>query len=573
MRLSQSFIPTMRQDPGEAEVISHRLMLRAGMIRKVAAGIYSYLPLGLRVIRKIETIVREEMNRAGAQELLLPILSPAELWEETGRWDFYGKELIRLHDRHERDFCLGPTHEEVVTDLFRREVKSYRQLPLTLYQIQTKFRDEIRPRFGLMRGREFIMKDAYSFDQDDASAQLNYQQMYDAYCRIFSRTGLQFRPVEADTGLIGGISSHEFMVLANTGEELIVFDPDSSYAANVERAEVVPPPIPAPEKHHPLEKVSTPNAKSVEDLCTLLKVDANCVVKTLLYQTGENEITAVLIRGDHQANEIKIQRFLGLHDLMLASPEMVERITSAPVGFVGPVGLSHVRLIADHAIGALNNFIVGGNESDIHLINVNANRDFTIDDWGDFREAQAGDLSPQSESRLQTARGIEVGHVFMLGTKYSEKMGATYLDAEGQSQPAIMGCYGIGIGRTAAAAIEQNHDEKGICWPMPIAPFHVQILPVTSSDAVRQASEQLYHELRQENIEVLLDDRNERGGVKFNDADMIGTPYHIIIGDKSLANNTIEVKDRKTGEKIHLPPSEVTAWIKDAVTRKLKVDA
>ncbi len=573
MRLSQSFIPTMRQDPGEAEVTSHRLMLRAGMIRKVAAGIYSYLPLGLRVIRKIEAIIREEMNRAGAQELLLPILSPAELWKETGRWDFYGKELIRLHDRHERDFCLGPTHEEVVTDLFRREVSSYRQLPLTLYQIQTKFRDEIRPRFGLMRGREFIMKDAYSFDQDEASAQHNYQQMHDAYCRIFSRTGLQFRPVEADTGLIGGISSHEFMVLANTGEELIVFDPDSAYAANVERAEVVPPPTQTPEKLNPLEKVSTPNAKSVEDLSTLLKVDANRVVKTLLYQTGENEITAVLIRGDHQANEIKIQRFLGIHDLTLASPDAVERITNAPVGFVGPVGLSPVRLLADHAIGALSDFIVGGNETDVHLINVNSPRDFAVDDWGDFRQAQAGDLSPNSDSRLQTARGIEVGHVFMLGTKYSEKMGATFLDAEGQSQPAIMGCYGIGVSRTAAAAVEQNHDEKGICWPMPIAPFQAQILPVTNSDAVRQTSEKLYHELGKENIEVLLDDRNERGGVKFNDADMIGTPYHIIIGDKSLANNTIEVKDRKTGEKIHLPPDQVIGWIKEAVTRKLKIEA
>ncbi len=575
MRLSQSFIPTMRQDPGEAEVTSHRLMLRAGMIRKVAAGIYSYLPLGLRVIRKIEAIVREEMNRAGAQELLLPILSPAELWKETGRWDFYGKELIRLHDRHERDFCLGPTHEEVVTDLCRREVSSYRQLPLTLYQIQTKFRDEIRPRFGLMRGREFIMKDAYSFDRDEASSQHNYQQMYDAYCRIFSRTGLRFRPVEADTGLIGGISSHEFMVLADTGEELIVFDPDSAYAANVERAEVVPPPTPAsaPENVSPLEKVSTPNAKSVEDLCALLKVDANRVVKTLLYQTGENEITAVLIRGDHQANEIKIKRFLGLHDLTLASPETVERITNAPVGFVGPVGLSPVRLLADHAIGALSDFIVGGNETDVHLINVNSPRDFAVDDWGDFRQAQAGDLSPNSDSRLQTARGIEVGHVFMLGTKYSEKMGSTFLDAEGQSQPAIMGCYGIGVSRTAAAAVEQNHDEKGICWPMPIAPFQVQILPVTSSDAVRQAAEQLYHELGQENIEVLLDDRNERGGVKFNDADMIGTPYHIIIGDKSLANNTLEIKDRKTGEKVHISPDKVTAWIKEAVTRKLEIGA
>ncbi len=570
MRLSQSFIPTMRQDPGEAEVISHRLMLRAGMIRKVASGIYSYLPLGLRVIRKIEAIVREEMNRAGAQELLLPILSPAELWKETGRWDFYGKELVRLQDRHERDFCLGPTHEEVVTDLFRREVRSYRQLPLTLYQIQTKFRDEIRPRFGLMRGREFIMKDAYSFDQHEAGAQENYQRMYDAYCRIFSRTGLQFRPVEADTGLIGGISSHEFMVLANTGEELIVFDPDSQYAANVERAEVLPPRAKAPEALQPLEKVSTPHAKSVEDLCALLKVKAKSVVKTLLYQTGDNEIAAVLIRGDHQANKIKIQRFLGLHDLKMASPELVRKITTAPVGFVGPVGLSNVRILADHAIGVLNNFIVGGNELDVHLVNVNSTRDFTIDAWGDFRQAQAGDPSPKTGSPLQTARGIEVGHVFMLGTKYSEQMEATYLDPDGQSHPAIMGCYGIGIGRTAAAAIEQNHDEKGICWPMPIAPFQAHILPVTNSDAVRLASEQLYQELAEDIIEVLLDDRNERGGVKFNDADMIGTPYHIIIGDKGLANNTLEIKDRKTGEKVLLPPNKVANWIKQSVKLQLQ---
>ncbi len=570
MRFSQCFIPTMRQDPGEAEVASHRLMLRAGMIRKVAAGIYSYLPLGLRVIRKIETIVREEMNRAGAQELLLPILSPAELWEETGRWEFYGKELVRLHDRHERAFCLGPTHEEVVTDLFRREVSSYRQLPLTLYQIQTKFRDEIRPRFGLMRGREFIMKDAYSFDQDEASAQNNYQRMYDAYCRIFSRTGLKFRPVEADTGLIGGISSHEFMVLANTGEELIVFDPESQYAANVERAEVVPPPTKTSGELKPLERVSTPNAKSVEDLCALLKVEAQRVVKTLLYQTGDNEITAVLIRGDHQANEIKIQRFLGLHDLNLATPEIVEKITTAPLGFVGPVGLSNVRILADNAIGALSDFIVGGNEPGLHLMNVNATRDFTIAGWGDFRQAQAGDPSPKSGSPLQTARGIEVGHVFMLGTKYSEKMGATYLDADGQSHPAIMGCYGIGIGRTAASAIEQNHDEKGICWPMPIAPFQAQILTVTSSEATRVGSEQLYNELLQHQIEVLLDDRNERGGVKFNDADLIGTPYHIIIGDKGLANNSIEIKDRKTGEKVLLPLNQVADWIKKAVAQQLQ---
>lgn len=570
MRVSQSLIPTMRQDPGEAEVVSHRLMLRAGMIRKVAAGIYSYLPLGLRVIRKIETIVREEMNRIGAQELLLPILSSAELWKETDRWDFYGKELFRLHDRHERDFCLGPTHEEVVTDLFRREVSSYRQLPVTLYQIQTKFRDEIRPRFGIMRGREFIMKDAYSFDQDVDGAKRTYQDMYNAYCRIFSRLGLEFRPVEADTGLIGGISSHEFMVLANTGEELIVFDPDTQYAANVERAEIAPPTIGEPEAALPLEKVSTPNAKSVEEVCALLNVPPSRLVKTLLYQTGTDEITAVLIRGDHQANEIKIQRHLGIHELSLATPEMVLRFTTAPVGFVGPIGLQKIRILADQAVAVLNNFIVGGNEPDVHLIHVNIDRDFAIESIGDFRQAQVGDPSPRGGSSLQTARGIEVGHIFMLGTKYSEKMGATYLDAQGQTLPAVMGCYGIGVSRAAAAAIEQNHDDKGICWPMPIAPFQVHILSVTASENVRQASEQLYQDLSQNGIEVLLDDREERGGVKFNDADLLGIPFHIILGDKGLAQNTIEIKDRKTGEKHHISREKACEWITAAVKAKLE---
>jgi len=563
----------MRQDPGEAEVVSHRLMLRAGMIRKVAAGIYSYLPLGLRVLRKIEAIVREEMNRAGAQELLLPILSPAELWKETDRWDFYGKELFRLHDRHERDFCLGPTHEEVVTDLFRREVRSYRQLPVTLYQIQTKFRDEIRPRFGIMRGREFIMKDAYSFDQDEEGAKRSYQGMYDAYCRIFSRMGLQFRAVEADTGLIGGISSHEFMVLANTGEELIVFDPDTQYAANVERAEIAPPALTEREAKKPLEKVATPNAKSVEEVCSYLKISPSRLVKTLLYQTGKDALTAVLIRGDHQANEIKIQRHLGIHELTLATPELVARFTTAPIGFVGPIGLHKVQILADHAVAALSNFIVGGNEPDVHLMHANIDRDFPIDAIGDFRQAQAGDPSPRGGSPLQTARGIEVGHVFMLGTKYSEKMGATYLDAQGQTHPAIMGCFGIGVSRAAAAAIEQNHDEKGICWPMPIAPFHVQILPVTSSEAVRKASDQIYQDLCQTGIEVLLDDREERGGVKFNDADLIGTPFHVIVGDKGLAQNTIEIKDRKTGEKSHIPLEQVCEWITDTVNKRLESQA
>lgn len=563
MKMSQSFIPTMRQEPGEAEVISHRLMLRAGMIRKVAAGIYSYLPLGLRVIRKVEQIIREEMNRAGAQEVLLPILSPAELWQETGRWDFYGKELFRLQDRHERDFCLGPTHEEVITDLFRREIRSYRQLPITMYQIQTKFRDEIRPRFGLMRGREFIMKDAYSFDADEAGAKRSYQGMYDAYCRIFSRTGLRFRPVEADTGLIGGISSHEFMVLANTGEELIVYDPSSQYAANVERAHLSPSQASPSGLLAPLEKVSTPNTKSVEDVCALLRTSPARLVKTLLYQTGKKDIIAVLIRGDHQANEIKIQRFLGIHELSLAPPELVSQFTSAPLGFVGPIGLPNIRILADYSVATLENVIVGGNELDTHYLNANQNRDFQIDGIGDFRQAQAGDPSPINGTPMETARGIEVGHVFMLGTKYSQQMGATYLDAQGQTLPAIMGCYGIGVGRTAASAIEQNHDEKGICWPIPIAPFQVHLLPVSTSEATRKMADQLYEAFSTKSFDVIMDDRDERGGVKFNDADLLGMPYQIVIGDKGLSRNVLEIKDRKSGEKTEISPSQTIQWIQD----------
>ena len=565
MRTSQTFIPTLREDPGEAEVISHRLMLRAGMIRKVAAGIYTYLPLGLRVIRKIEQIIREEMKQAGAQELLMPILSPAELWEETGRWDHYGKELFRCQDRHERRFCLGPTHEEIITDLFRREVRSYRQLPVNLYQIQTKFRDEIRPRFGLMRGREFIMKDAYSFDQDEVGARVSYQKMYDAYHRIFRRTGLQFRAVEADTGLIGGSSSHEFMVLANTGEELIVFDPKGSYAANVERAEVLPIPKSPEEELKPLERVKTPKAKTVEQVCAILGTSPARLVKTLLYKTEHDEVIAILVRGDHQANEIKIKRHLGIHDLSLVDAETVQSLTSAPIGFSGPVGLRKVRILADHAVKALYNFIVGGNEADTHLINVNWDRDFKIDFVGDLRQAQAGDPSPDSQGTLQTARGIEVGHVFMLGEKYSQKMGSTYLDPHGQEKSPIMGCYGIGVGRAAAAAIEQNHDDKGIIWPIPIAPFQVHLLPVTTSTNVKEVTETLYLELEAAGIEVLLDDRDERAGVKFNDADLIGAPYQIVIGEKGLSKGMIEAKARRTGEVTTLPPSDLTKWVIDTL--------
>ena len=559
MRTSQLLLPTLREDPGEAETVSHRLMLRSGLIRKVAAGVYTYLPLGLRIIRKVEQIVREEMNRAGAQELLMPIASPAELWRETGRWDYYGKELFRLKDRHERDFCLGPTHEEVITDLFRREVRSYRQLPLNFYQIQTKFRDEIRPRFGLMRGREFIMKDAYSFDKDDAGARLSYQKMYDAYHRIFSRCGLNFRAVEADTGLIGGSSSHEFMVLADTGEETIVYSETGTYAANVERAEVPPPKETQSEEPRARRSVSTPGCRTVEEVTKFLKVDASKLVKTLLYSTG-SETLAVLVRGDHDVNEIKVKRLLGVTDLDLAGPAIVEKVTGAPVGFAGPVGLK-VRIFADHAVKAATNVVVGGNHVDTHLVDVNCPRDFQVEQFADLRNAQAGDPSPRNDGVLKTTKGIEVGHVFMLGTKYSQAMNASFLDPNGKECLAVMGCYGIGIGRTAAASVEQNHDDKGIVWPFPIAPFHVHLISLGQSSAVVDAATTLYAALEAAGLEVLWDDRDERAGVKFNDADLVGAPYQVIVGDKGLAEGLLEVKTRKTGVKTKLSPPEIPTGI------------
>jgi prolyl-tRNA synthetase len=558
MRVSRALIPTLREDPGEAETVSHRLMLRAGLIRKVAAGIYTYLPLGLRIIRNIEAIVREEMNRAGAQEILMPIASPAELWKETGRWDFYGKELLRFKDRHERDFCLGPTHEEVVTDLFRREVRSYRQLPANFYQIQTKFRDEIRPRFGLMRGREFIMKDAYSFDRDEAGARLSYQQMYDAYTRIFTRCGLTFRAVEADTGLIGGTSSHEFMVLADTGEETIVYTEGGTYAANVERAELLPEPDAPPDPQQPLQAVPTPQASTVEQVTALLKISPRQLVKTLLYSAGK-ETVAALVRGDHEVNPIKLARLLGVVEIMMATPETVMSVTGAPVGFAGPIGLRNVRIFADHAVKNVRNMVVGANKAETHYLNANWDRDFTVTQFADLRNAQAGDPSPRGDGPLRVVKGIEVGHVFMLGTKYSQAMSAKYLDPQGQEQLAVMGCYGIGIGRTAASAVEQNHDAKGIIWPVPIAPFHVHLLPLSPSEAVTKKAEELYHRLTEAGIEVLWDDRDERAGVKFNDADLIGAPFQLLLGDKNLAQGLVEWKERKTGQVQKLTSEQVLA--------------
>ena len=561
MRQSQLLIPTLREDPGEAEIVSHRLMLRAGMIRKVAAGIYTYLPLGLRVIRKVERIIREELNRAGAQEVLMPIASPAELWLETGRWDFYGKELFRFKDRHERDFCLGPTHEEVITDLVRREVRSYRQLPANFYQIQTKFRDEIRPRFGLMRGREFIMKDAYSFDADEAGAKESYRKMYEAYKTVFSRCGLTFRPVEADTGLIGGTSSHEFMVLADTGEEGIAVCDACDYAANVERAELVGAggasagPTPAIKEKR---RVPTPGKKTVEEVTAFLKVPATRLVKTLLYR-ADGKTVAVLIRGDHEVNEIKLTKALGATDLVMVDAATVEKLTGAPVGFAGPIGLKEVPLIADLSVRGLVNVVVGGNAADTHWVDATPGRDFTPDRYADVRSAVVGDACPRCTKPLRIVRGIEVGHVFMLGTKYSEKMKALYLDKQGQERMMVMGCYGIGVGRTAAAAIEQNHDAKGIIWPAPIAPFHVHVLPLADKGKVLEAAIALETEFGKAGIEVLVDDRDERPGVKFNDADLIGCPHQVVIGEKNFSQGLVELKERRTGTVTKLAPADIRA--------------
>ncbi len=561
MKTSQLLIPTLRDDPGEAETVSHRLMLRAGLIRKVAAGIYTYLPLGLRVIRKIEQIIREEMNRAGAQELLMPIAAPAELWKETARWDYYGKELLRFKDRHERDFCLGPTHEEVITDLFRREVRSYRQLPLNFYQIQTKFRDEIRPRFGLMRGREFIMKDAYSFDLDEAGAKVSYQNMYDAYTRIFTRCGLTFRAVEADTGLIGGDVSHEFMVLADTGEALVAYSDQGSYAANLERAEVLPPTEADTTALLPLTPIATPQRRTVEDVTAFLQITPRQLVKTLLYRAG-TESVAVLIRGDHEVNEVKLARLLKVTDVALSDPETVQRLTGCPPGFAGPIGLPQARILADWAVRGMRNVVIGANKADTHYQNANIDRDFTVEEFADLRNAQAGDPSPRGPGMLTLARGIEVGQVFLLGTKYSQKMNATILDEQGKERLAIMGCYGIGVGRTAAAAIEQHHDDKGIIWPFPIAPFHLHLLTVSQSEKTTSTATRLYSELTAAGFDVLWDDRPDRAGVKFNDADLIGIPFQIVVGDKGLADGIVEMKIRRDGTKSRVAPGDLVAHIR-----------
>jgi prolyl-tRNA synthetase len=569
MRYSHMLIPTLREEPADAEVISHKLMLRAGMIRKVAAGIYTLLPLGVRVIHKVERIIREEMNRAGAQEVVMPCVLPADLWKESGRWDQYGKELLRMKDRHERDYCFGPTHEEVITDLARREVRSYRQLPLNLYQIQTKFRDEVRPRFGVMRAREFVMKDAYSFDADEAGAENSYERMYDAYMRIFERCGLRFRAVEADTGLIGGRFSHEFMVMADTGEDAIVSCDTCVYAANLERAEVSKVAVKSDEELKELERVQTPGKRSVEEVAEFLGVPPQRLVKTIIFQTGEGAIAA-LVRGDHEINEAKLRRHLGAMELEMAGDEIITDVTHAPKGFAGPVGLD-LRIVADYAVQGMRNMVTGGNELDTHLINVNLGRDFQVDEFADIRLAQEGDPCPRCSGRLQISRGIEVGHIFKLGTKYSEALGATYLDLEGNERLLVMGCYGIGVGRTAAAAIAQNHDEDGIIFPFAIAPFHVLLLPVNNKDAqVMGAAEELYQDLLAKGIEVLLDDRDERPGVKFKDADVIGIPLRLTVGEKNLKQGKVEIKVRRSGEVTLVDRQEASERIMGMISAELR---
>ena len=572
MRVSQLLNPTLREVPAEAEVISHQLMVRAGLIRKSASGLYTYLPLGLRVLRKIETIVREEMDAKGGQEVLMPIMQPAELWKESGRWDVYGDELFRLKDRHNREFCLGPTHEEIITDLVRNEVRSYKQLPLLLYQIQNKYRDERRPRFGLMRGREFVMKDLYSFDRDEAGLDESYQKMYDAYCRIFSRCGLEYRPVEADAGAIGGTGgTHEFMVLADSGENAVVYCPECSYAANVEKAECRPQVIEDVSPEGPRKLVHTPKVKTIDALSEFLAVPKTSLVKSLLYQ-GDEKLFLVLLRGDRELNEIKLNNALGgFVSLQLASPEDVEKILGCGPGSVGPVEVpAELLVIADEEVPLMKRAVCGANKADYHIVDAVPSRDFRIDQVLDLRMMEPGEACLKCGVPLKEARGIEVGQVFKLGTKYSKALGATFLDLNGEEKFCVMGCYGVGVSRSIAAAIEQNHDDYGIIWPMPIAPYQCIIVPVsTKDDLVMETANKLYLELQRLGVEVVLDDRDERAGVKFKDADLVGYPIRVTIGSKTLANSQVELRERKTGETQLVLVEKVAGQVKSIIEKAL----
>lgn len=553
MRVSKLYAPTLREVPAEAEVVSHQLMLRAGFMRKAAGGIYTYLPLAWRVLKKIERIVREEMDAKGSQELLMPIVQPAEIWQESGRWDVYGAEMFRLQDRHNRCFCLGPTHEEMVTTLIRGDVRSYRQLPLSVYQIQNKYRDERRPRFGLMRGREFIMKDAYSFDRDEAGLDKSYQDMYDAYINIFTRCGLNFRPVEADSGAIGGSGSHEFMVIADSGEAEIVFCTSCDYAANVEKAELFP--LEAQEEAMlTKEEVVTPDCKTIADVCAYLKLPVDHSVKAVAYNS-EKGLILCFVRGDHEVNEIKVINTCGVIDLEMATEEQLAAAGTVG-GYMGPVGIDNKKVIVvvDATVMKMHNVCCGANKEGYHFINVNPGRDFIPTYVADIRLIQEGDPCPHCGGEVSKARGIEVGQVFKLFTKYSSALKATYLDENGKEQPMVMGCYGVGVSRTMAAAIEQNYDDNGIIWPIEIAPYHVLVVPVNTKDEASAAkAEEIYMQLKKVGLETVIDDRNERPGVKFKDADLIGYPLRVVVGPKTLTEGKLEVKIRKTGEIRYLP--------------------
>ncbi len=570
MRVSRYYLPTLKEAPSEAEAASHRLMLRSGMIKRLAAGIYTWLPLGLRVLRKVEAIVREEMNRAGAIELLMPVVQPAELWQETGRWGKYGPELLRLKDRHQRDFIVQPTSEEVVTDIARKDLRSYKQLPVNFYHIQTKFRDEVRPRFGVMRSREFVMKDAYSFDVDRASMLESYRAMYDAYVRIFSRMGLKFRAVAADTGPIGGSASHEFQVLADSGEDAIAWCPASDYAANVELAEAIAPAASRPAPAESMQRVPTPGRETCEDVAALLGLSLARTVKCIMLAVDTDgqppRIHMLLIRGDHALNEVKTSKVAGLENFRWASEAEIVAVTGGPPGYLGPVGIpGDLALIVDRSVAVMADFICGANEPDFHLRGVNFGRDCREPDLvADLRNVVAGDPSPDGEGTLEILRGIEVGHVFALGTRYSKDMGATYLDSAGRSQLIEMGCYGIGITRVVAAAIEQNHDAKGIIWPEPLAPFAVAIAPVgyERNEAVKSLADRLHAELEAAGVEVLLDDRGERPGVMFADLELIGIPHRITIGDRGLKEGNVEYQARRGGATKTVPRAEIGAWIR-----------
>ncbi len=570
MRYSQMLLPTTRETPAEAEVISHQLLVRGGFIRKLTSGMYTYLPLGVLALQRVANIVREEMNRAGAQEILMPMVQPGDLWMESGRWKKYGPELLRFRDRHDRDYCLGPTHEEVVTDIARRELHSYRQLPVNLYQIQTKFRDEIRPRFGLMRGREFMMKDAYSFDSDDSGANLSYETMLQAYVRIFQRCGLEFRAVEADSGTIGGSFSHEFMVLAEAGEDTLVICDACLYAANVEKAAIVPrQPVAQSVTLMEMTRVATPGMKQVDTVADFLSVNATDIIKTMIYQ-ADGVLVAALVRGDRKVQTVKLKNLLGAGEIESLTDEQVWQQARLPLGYVGPVGLP-LKIVADQEVMAMINAVAGANEKGYHYTGVNPGRDFQPAVVGDLRQVAADDSCPLCAGRLRLTEGIEVGHIFKLGTSYSEVMKASFQDSDGLDKPFIMGCYGIGVSRVVAAAIEQNHDDRGIVFPVPLAPFQVIILNLgPKEDDYCQAAERLYTELRDGGLDVLYDDRDERPGSKFNDADLIGIPFRLTVGKTFAKEGKVELKIRKTGETriltMEAMVSEVTELVKQALS-------